>query len=111
MSATTFRAYLLDRAEKGKTRRWLRRSPADDVCMDFAEDCAQHPEHVPDGDADLYAYLERRIGDLELDNQITGRETVSWVRLDSGGWMYVKNAVFTGSVLEFLWSQYLKARP
>jgi hypothetical protein len=94
---TTFRAFLLRRWERKRTTRWIKRSAADDVAREFAQDCQEYPNRVPHGDAELYEYLKRQVGHIELKNQITGRVRMNCVEL-------------AGSVLDYLWSQYLRTK-
>jgi hypothetical protein len=107
---SSFRDYLLARAAAIRTRRWIRRDVVDDVLADFAQDCAENPDRVPADDAELYSYLHRRVGHLDLPQQVTGRVTVEWEKLDSGEWMRMEHTVFAGSALDWLWHQYLRVR-
>ncbi len=72
----TFRDYLLKRAEVARTRRYLRRSCADDLALDFAQDCAENPDRVPADDVDLYNYLDHRTHDIKLDS---GDPVLEWL--------------------------------
>ena len=107
----TFRTYLLDRAAQNQTHRQSRRDCVDDICTEFAQDCAENPERVPTEDAEVYEYLDRWVGDVDLPEQVTGRTTVEWEKLDSGEWMRMEHTVFAGSALDWLWRRYLRVRP
>jgi hypothetical protein len=130
-----FHVFLLARWEKSKNIPWVKRSCVDDICMDFAADVAANPATVPTEDGKLFDYLQRRVGWVDLPNQITGRFYVEWEKLrdewetvydDKGkevlpnGWKRLpdgtllaleQHTVFTGSALDWLWQQYLRVRP
>jgi len=93
----SFRAYLLERAARTRTRRWLRRSPIDDLVTDFASDCELFPERVPHRDADLFAYLQKRAGWVELNTRPP--------TMDRWG-----AALPEPTAVEYLWERYLRAR-
>jgi hypothetical protein len=63
MKYKTFYAALLARARQAETRRWLKRSPCDDLCADVAAD-----DNAPTDDDGLYRYLVKHAGGYTMLN-------------------------------------------
>jgi hypothetical protein len=71
----TFKAFLLSRAKRDEHRDWFKRRATHDVCAEFLADCELDPlarnghglpPCVPDGDDEVYSYLDQLVGEITL---------------------------------------------
>jgi hypothetical protein len=83
----TFKAFLLSRAERDRHRNWFKRRATHDICAEFAADCDLDPwarnghgllPCVPDGDDEVYSYLELLVGEVTMPDGTTKALDYLW---------------------------------